>query len=135
LQEPVPGAPLTAEQRPLFFRHAAQVPKGSLAEEDHAYMVEVEADRAKRQEDERWVAPLHRLTTLQGADVTLVLTCSNVVLFPTCSYKKLRNNIEKLHAEGMLTDDKFRWWTEFFAEQEETDWLEKAGGRNTECLT
>lgn len=47
------GTPLTAEKRPLFFRHTARVPKGDLTEEQWRGLVEFECGRAVEQE-KKW---------------------------------------------------------------------------------
>ena len=54
MQERVTGAPLTAEQRPLFFKHAQRVPKGDLTEDQHSRLVAFEQARAVRHEQEWW---------------------------------------------------------------------------------
>jgi hypothetical protein len=48
----VEGTPLTAEQRPLFFKHANRVPKGDLSDSAHQQLVEFEETRAKNHEVE-----------------------------------------------------------------------------------
>ena len=52
LQESVRGVPLTAEQRPLFFRHPVYVPKSGLTDEEHADIQRHEASRAKKSEED-----------------------------------------------------------------------------------
>lgn len=46
------GVPLTAEQRPLFFKHPVRVAKADLSDDRHAELVEFEAGRAKKHEQQ-----------------------------------------------------------------------------------
>jgi len=52
LRETVTGTPVTAQQRPLFFKHACRVPRGVLSDSEHQQVVEYEETRAKNQEVE-----------------------------------------------------------------------------------
>lgn len=52
LQDSVGGVPLTAEQRPLFFKHPVRVPKAGLTDEQHAELEQFEAGRAKKHEQQ-----------------------------------------------------------------------------------
>lgn len=52
-QAPVTGAPVTAEQRPLYFKHAVRLAKGGLTAEQYERLVNYEQTRSTRQQEER----------------------------------------------------------------------------------